>query len=228
MQPRKLPHVLLVLSFLLTPGFGLHAESIVWTNTAGDWHRGENWNLLRPPAIGDDVVIADGADILLTNATPLLQSFTQTGGRLTFSNWTTRLQAVTVRLDAGTFTHTGPAGVGEMSNRVWITCTDFTLGTNASISVDARGYKAAQGPGAGGSSSGGGGGGHGGIGGLPYGKSPLAPGAANGDARFPGSPGSGGGLAVGGAGGGVVRIDCTGQATLFGTIQAAGGKAGQD
>jgi hypothetical protein len=219
---------LLALSLFAGLALTVRADVITWTNTAGNWAQGGNWDLQRPPTAGDQVVINTGASILLTNETPVLLAFNMNGGTLAFSNWTTRLQATTVVLGGGTLTHTGPITEADMSNRVWVACTDLHLGTNATISVNGKGYKADNGAGAGVDITGGGGGGYGGLGGFTLGKAPTARGEPYGVAANPDDPGSGGGRATAGAGGGTVRIECASKAAIYGTIIASGSNGSSD
>jgi len=192
---------------------------ISWTG-GGDgtnWFDNANWSTSVPGA-GDTVSIGSG-DIILTNETAILSSFTMTGGTLTFSNWTTRLRADTVDLQGGELTLPPAFSETDMSNRVWIACQDFTLGTNASVNVDGKGYIAANGPGGSSTLYRRGGGGYGGRGGW----GDLGPGGSvYGSVHEPMQPGSGGCSTTGGAGGGAVLIQATGSIALYGTISSIG------
>ncbi len=199
-----------------------------------DWFNAANWDGDgQVPGTGAEVLIPPGAAILLTNQTAQLNAFTMNGGTLTFSNWTTRLRATEVVLDnTATLTHpvqsaTSTNTLGEWipDARVWIACSNLTLGADAVIDVDGAGYaggnsahRAGYGPGGGASGYGAGYGGRGGqyFGGLHWG------GPAYGVSNAPVQPGSGGGGGVGGAGGGAVRIEASGIVTIHGTVTADG------
>ncbi len=201
--------------------FGAVAQTITWDGLGdgADWHDGDNWNPAGVPGAGAEVTVAAGATILLTNETAELASFTMTGGTLTFSNWTTRLQSDTVDLQDGTLTLPAAYTNNAMSNRVWIVCQDFTLGEDAAIDADGKGYLGSHGPGHGGGERRGGGshGGRGGYGdtgtGLPVYGSVHEP-------ILPGSGGCNG--SYGGPGGGAVLIQAGGTVDLHGTITARG------
>ena len=151
-----------------------------------------------------------------------------TVGTLTFSNWNTSLSATDVNINNAVITCSGPFNEGEMSNRVWIVCSNLTLQSGGNINANSKGYACrtsdpysiGQGPGAGGSRYGAGGFGGFGGGGKVAGKT-------YGSAQFPEAPGSsGGGLDathLGGHGGGAITIDATGDLLIDGTISAVGG-----
>ncbi len=217
--------LLAMLWLLLFAGMAqpLIANPFTWEGTVNNnWFEPDNWNPAAVPGLNADV-IADGT-ILLTNETAELASFTMTGGTMTFSNWTTRLRAQTVDLQDGTLTLPEAFEEGAMSNRVWIVADDVTVGENATIDADFRGYARENGPGRGtGGGSYGPGGGYGGIGGFSQGGAPG--GQTYGSISAPTNPGSGGGDGnnIAGHGGGAVRIDATiGTVTVFGTITANG------
>ena len=122
-----------------------------------------------------------------------LTGFTPTNATLTFTNWSTCLTASNVVVRSGSVV-TLPAAFADnqMSNRVWIICTNLTVETGGVIKVDGCGYACMNGPNKGGSSGNfGGGGGHGGAGGGAY---QTATGGAKCDlTNAPAEPGSGGG-----------------------------------
>ena len=213
----------LILAALLLGTCGLHAA--VWTGGGGnaDWFDPANWEPANVPGAGAAVTNATGA-ILVTNETAELASFTLTGGSVTFSNWTTRLRATEVDLQGGTLTLPPPFANNQMSNRVWIVVSNFTLGVTAKIDVAGKGYKSLNGPGAAtpadrtGAS-------HGGRGGR--GASPVAVPQPYGSVVQPLAPGSGGSYESTstpsqGAGGGAVWIHASGTATILGSILADG------
>ena len=140
---------------------------------------------------------------------------------LTFTNWTTQLNATNVTIRSnGIFTLPSAFTTNGMSNRVYISsCTNLTIETNGSIIADGKGYSAEQGPGAGSqASSFGSGAGHGGRGADMY----TPGGAIYGSTNAPLGPGSGGGYGSGGSGGGSVRIEAA-KVTVNGTITANSG-----
>ncbi|MBI2438593.1 MAG: hypothetical protein HYV36_07270 [Lentisphaerae bacterium] len=118
-----------------------------------------------------------------------------------------------------------------MSNRVWIACSNLTVGPGGRINVDGLGYARGtptnngNGPGGGTTAaSGGGGGGYGGYGGNGYSGGRGSP---YGSTNAPLWPGSGGGgcnnyPTYGTHGGGAVLIEASGLVTVNGTITANG------
>ena len=194
-----------------------------WTGTSNNnWFIPENWDPAGVPSEGDAVTFASGS-ILLTNPVQNLQSFTMTGGTLTFTNWLTHLEATNIMVSGGTVTLPTAFVQGLTSNRVWFACTNFTLGTNGTINVSFKGYTTNSGPGKGSGTTYGSGGGYGGHGAFAQGGNNG--GAAYGSITNPTDPGSGGanGNDIGGPGGGVVRIDAPGgTVTVYGTISANG------
>jgi len=83
------------------------ADTTTWGgSTNADWFNDDNWDNGHPLA-GDTVVIGVGADVLLTNATELIDSLTMDGGTLTFSNWYACVIASNVVLNGGTVTLPG-------------------------------------------------------------------------------------------------------------------------
>ncbi len=215
-----------------------------WQGDAGSWHDAENW-LGGLPETGDEVWITNHtAEVLLTNTTPVLSAFNLERGTLVFTNWNTALRAQQVEIaDGGVMTLPPAFMESQMSNRVWVVCSNLTLAGEASIDVSGKGYaggawdSSGHGPGKGeGSSVGsrGGGAGYGGLGGwghrTGYGWY-KAGGTTYGSfipVEMPGSGGGGGGYATsyGGDGGGLVRIEAEGQVLLNGTIFADGQRGG--
>ena len=218
----------------------LVASPKFWQVDAGSWHDAENW-LGGLPEAGDEAWITNQtAEVLLTNATPVLSAFNLERGTLVFTNWNTALRAHRVDIgDAGGMTLPPAFMESQMSNRVWVVCSNLTVSSLAVIDVSGRGYAggtwdgSGHGPGKGeGSTSGsrGGGAGYGGYGGWGYrtsrgwyksgGTSYGLPMSAN----APGSGGGGGGFATvyGGNGGGQVRIEAEGEVLIDGSITANG------
>ncbi len=202
----------------------LHAETYEWLGTAdNNWYNAANWSPTAVPDAGDSVTISSGT-VTLTNQTAPLAAFTMSGGTLTFSNWTTRLSAATVAINSGTITCAGPFLNSEMSNRVWIACNSFSLGTNGIIDVSGKGYRGGttgengHGPGGGEDWQGGTFGGEGGrnpkqIYGMPH--MPIAPGSGGGGYPYNATY-------RGGAAGGAVLLEATDHICLAGTITADG------
>ncbi len=127
-------------------------------------------------------------------------------------------------VNGGTLTHSANSSTRQHWMDLAI-ATDLTLNSGCAIDVTGRGYTATHGPGAGSSDSDGssGGGGHGGNGGD---SSTAAGGPANDLMHAPYDLGSGGGAgivnAVGGTGGGAIRLQIAGTLTLEGDIHADG------
>ncbi len=186
--------------------------------TTGDWFEVANWNGGGTyPGAGDTALITNGY-CLLTNSTTNLAAFTLTNATLIFSNWDTCLNATNVAIwNKGTVTVANAFATNQMSNRVYIVCSNLTVGQGGSIRVAGRGFDIKQGPGAGGSYCGGGYGGRGGG---------AAGGAVYGLTNAPEHPGSGGEQA--GAGGGAVRIIAdSGTVRVDGLIDANGAAGGR-
>ena len=216
------------------------AADVVWTgaDATDDWFAPSNWNG-AVPAVGDNVTIPAGASVVLSNSTPALASIS-VSGTLTFTNWTTRLNATTVTIPFGGMLTCGAAVTNAADlSRVWISCTDLTIASGGSIDVNYKGYAghpavayhAGYGPGGsymtgGGYSAGPSHGGHGGrrlmanytlpiI--MPY-DNPASP-------ELPGSSGASSQWSAGKNGGGVVKIEATGAVVVDGSILADGANA---
>ncbi len=204
--------------------FDVSAQTVVWEGTAGDgtnWFDGSNWNPVGVPSAGDDVTVPDGSDIVLTNETAQLTSFTMSGGTLTFEGWHSALRADTVDLQGGTLTLPDAFDEGAPSNRVWIVCHDFILASGATIDADFKGYAIGQGPGYDGDV---GDAAYGGLGHRAYGRDLYD--NTYGNLDWPVTPGSG---SQHGEGGGVVTIEAQNTASVYGTITADGrNKSGWD
>ena len=176
---------------------------------------------------GADVTV--DTDVTLGEPTPALNSLTVAdGGTLIFANWETKLTATTVTVrSGGKITCADPFLETEMSNRVWIACQDLTVEADAAIDVNERGYSRGVGTGWEGSGQGPGkgkarsyGARHGGA--INDTQLPL------GSLEHPEMPGSSGGndganATNGGHGGGVVRIEATGDVVVNGAICADAG-----
>jgi len=81
---------------------------VTWTNTAGAWAVGGNWDGGSVPGAGDDVFITNaGASVVLSGDQTIL-SLTL-GKTLTFTNWNTTLTASNIVVQTnGIVTHAGP------------------------------------------------------------------------------------------------------------------------
>ena len=183
---------------------------------------------------GEEVVVAAGDVVELTKPTARLKSIS-IAGTLKMSGWSTALDAETV-----TVTSTGVLSPKETfseeasANRVYVTCTDFTVEQGGKVNANSLGYRTGPaasdktkglGPGAG--APNGGGGGHGGRGGRGYTASnadSTTYGITYDSVEAPELPGSSGGSGTGGnsPGGGAVRIAATGDVRLWGTVTADG------
>ncbi len=201
--------------------FGAAAQTVDWSGLGDgtDWHDGDNWNPAGVPGAGAVVTVAAGATILLTDETAELASFTMTGGSLTFSKWMTRLRAVEVNLQDGIVTLPQAFINNGVSNRVWIVCSNLTVGTNAIIDANAKGYAKQNGEGSKAQYHGGSHGGYSSPGRSGWDR-PLPYGSVS----NPVAPGSGGGHSASGDGGGAIRIEADGQVTIHGTLNADGSR----
>lgn len=214
-------------------------DPFTWTGEAGEnWFTPLNWDQKTIPIDNAEVIINTGADILLTNSTAALASLSMSGGTLRMTNWTTCLQATEISLTGGTIRPEAAFDDTSMSNRIWIICSNLTVGASAAINADALGYAgvlSGDGNGPGGalaSGNRGSGGGYGGHGGQGSTSAITAPGWPYGDPAYPLMPGSSGSWGSAGSagdpsgsGGGAVFIDASGQVTLEGTISANGERA---
>jgi len=211
-----------------------------WDGDAGDsnWFNNVNWDLDTLPAGGDTVTVGNGDIVVLTNATPVLGSFTiNNNSTLLFSD-TTLLEAVLLATDvyvqnSGTVTHsqnsdTNSTGGWTIDGRVYIECMTCTVDADGQISVNGMGYGGAIGVTGYGPSGGiyvdgnySSGAGHGGMGGSLNPAWPRQYGGTNyGLASAPVWPGSGGAGTTDNVGGGVVRINASGAVTVNGTVSA--------
>jgi len=208
------------------------APTNVWTGAAGkNWFLDGSWSQGHFPVNGEHVVVPNVAnDVLLTNSTASLGSFSITNETLTCSNWSARIIATNVYVrNLGKLSLPPPFAVGTMSNRIWITCTNLFVCPGGQIDADYKGYMVAQGPGKGSQSgsNNNGGGGYGGRGGDEAGGTG---GSTYGLTNAPTHPGSGGGRWTSsplsdGSGGGVILIGAA-NVLISGTISARG-KVGQ-
>jgi hypothetical protein len=208
------------LAAVLTAAPVAFATTNNWVGAAGggdgaNWSDSLNWSA-GVPGTGHAVTVTAGS-IQLANETSALASFTMTGGTLTFANWMTRLRATEVVITNNAILTLPPAFTEiQMSNRVWIACSNLTLGVNAKIDTDSRGYASGQGPGKGGANGGAGHGGAGSSGQLGW----ASAGIVYDDVLSPVQPGSGGGTTGGSAGGGAIWIEASGAIAVHGLVSA--------
>lgn len=202
-----------------------------WTGHGSDTlaSNPDNWLPAAPPTDGCstlfDTAVADATwdlDIIVsswtqtTNYTGTITFNTCFPDQGSFTNFTIARNA---SLHGGIWTHPANTGGDVAINRLAVTIDgNFTLNSNAAVNVDARGYAAAKGPGAGNagksslgrSASYGGAGAYNVAGNGPYGS-----------ATRPTHLGSG----AEAAGGGAIALHIGGQATLNGLLSAQGGSA---
>lgn len=198
-------------------------SEVSWTGAGADknWFNDENWDPVGRPGPGAAVTVSTADTIMLTNATAELASFTMDAGTLVFTNWHTKLQATNVFLEGGTLTLPPSFTDIQMSNRVWIVCSNLVLESAAEIDAEDRGYQSENGPGQGGGETRGGGG-HGGRGAMLRTWSDR--GLTYGDVSAPLAPGSGGANPDRSrSGGGAVRIQAFGEVSIHGTVNVDGG-----
>ena len=188
---------------IMTAGFLLLAAALpaqvraagcTWicpSSTTGNWFTATNWLPAQAPTnIGDSAIITNGY-VLLTNSTAALASFQITNATLIFSNWNTALNAVAVTVqNAGILTLPPAFTTNQMSNNIYVACSNFTLEGGGTILADKCGYAWGNGPGHGADGNGPGGGGYGGKGGIGG----AAGGNPYGSTNAPLDPGSGGGI----------------------------------
>ena len=248
MKHSSLWAVLVALLGAAVPMTGL-ATTRTWDGGAGttNWSDANNWNPDGVPVDGDAVVIQTAAaNVFLASSSAMLDSFTITNtATLTFNgNTNAQLKAtnVYVMLNA-TVTHsvitpmtTNADGLWYPDSRVWIVCTNLTVGPGGKINTDTKGYKGGYGgsprtngagPGGGTNNWTGSGAGYGGRGGY---SGQNIGGAVYGSASNPDEPGSGSGgrdgAGSGANGGGWVRLEAADQVTVDGAITANGGSPG--
>ena len=219
--------------FLVLVGAAVSARAITctWDGTTGDWSDGGKWTN-GVPTNGDFAVIGGGT-VTLAQATESLAALTMTGGTLLFTNWSTKLSAVTVSINTGTVTHAGHSDTNgadgwSLDSRVWIACSNLTVLGKGKIDVVGMGYLGGTGTAASSYASGYGPGGVASYGGGThggYGGNNTS--ALYGVVSAPTNPGSGGASSTtvpseGAKGGGVVTIEADGTVMVNGSITASG------
>ena len=164
-----------------------------------------------------------GGNFTLTNASRMyVYGGVTNGGNPNYGALVSVTGNINVAASAWVYPYSHPTNGGSALFR---TAGDLTVLTGGGFDADARGYAQGYGPGAGQGTglAGGGYGGKGGeyrgdsLGGKTYGSSnaPTAPGSGSGpyfDANWPGT-----------AGGGLVRVEASGNVTILGTITANSG-----
>ena len=212
-------------------------DARIWNGSVNtDWFTAANWTPSGIPGNGDAIVIdasaAPATNVVVSNATASLGSFAITNAVLTFTNWTTKLNATNVTIGSGgVFTLPGAFANGAMSNRVHVNCTTLSVLSGGVITVDGKGYTTNSGAGKGGAVSvdTAGGAGHGGVGGRGYRPAGGLAGVVYDSTNAPVAPGSGGGgdgTRLSGAGGGAVRIEAPGGIVTVNGIISANGISG--
>ena len=216
------------------------------------WDDPANWDLNTTPGEGDTVIISQNSQMYVTISAPPphLKKLSVSGAvELRLSGWNTKIDAETVEFGGATVVCPADSvrvGAAD-TNRVWIVCTDLTVGAKASINANEKGFDL-NGPGC--PTQCNDGASHGGRGGAGAGNGAAAKvyngGAARGtaciygDPRYLGGaeydslacpelPGSGGycpdsaGIHL--RGGGVIRVQASGCVRIDGTITANGAAA---
>lgn len=232
--------------------FTTPTEATVRTSASGGlWSDAATWNPAGVPAYGDIVTIAAGHVVTNASETACVGSLTvEEGAEIFVEGWDSAIRAAGAVTVAGTLRHATNEVLTAEADGSWATiarvrvdCGSFTLTETGLVDGKGRGYPGARssangdssdvnktsGRGPGGGSYCGTGGTHGGTGGYFR---------ANGGAIFadqrksvydsatePTQPGSGGNKCDNydaGCGGGVVRIEATGDVTVDGTIDVDG------
>ncbi len=206
------------------------AVTRTWTGI-GNWLSHTNWSPAGIPGSNDYVIIKSGT-LLISIPSTIGSLFVSNGAALVFSNWNACLSMSgnSIIQSNGMLSLSAAFTTNQMSNRIWVTCADFTLQAGGSIVADACGYANDNGPGRGITGGGCSGGGYGGKGGN--GSSGAVGGSPYGSSNAPIDPGSGGpiygGLTmyIGTHGGGAILIEASGNLSLYGTVSANGGRIG--
>jgi hypothetical protein len=198
------------------------ATTNFWTGGGAtkSWNNPDNW-LAGVPFDGQHAAITGAtAAATITASSAALASFTMRAGTLTFTNWTTRLEATEVALLAGSVTLPPAFTTSQMSNRVWIVCSNLTVSATATVQANERGYFRGQGVGIGAVTSGGSHGGRGSTDGTWAMRVKTY-----GSLTEPTLPGNGGKTTVVAPdlsthGGGAIRIDASGEVAIHGQVTA--------
>jgi hypothetical protein len=213
---------------------------VIWDGSASsNWADGQNWKGGIAPTAADDVVIDgnyDNAPIInLSSGEITINSLTlgtNNTSLLTVSNGDSDTKKLIVTNDVfiggnGTLTHEQNTTPEEQQHKLFLEVgRNLTVEAGGSIDVSGKGYQSGEGFGPGTSDDSGGGGAYGGNGG-DAGRNGIG-GQAYGSISAPVSIGSGGGNGYphnqesGGLGGGAIKINVLGTATINGTISADG------
>jgi hypothetical protein len=234
----RIVSLICLLAFAVVPaGF---AATITWSG-AGDatnWFTTNNWFGNVVPTNTDDVLLTNGATVIVLPTNTTIRSLDITNRTLRFTGWPTTLTASNITLwNQATLTH--PANNATSSpwnpdNGIFITCTTLTVKAGGAINGDGMGYRGqantnGYGPGHGYSTLGGvmkgGGGGYGGTGGMSFAGTGGATYDTATNPASPGSAGGGGNGATGASGGGYVKIMASGTVTVDGVISMNGNAA---
>ncbi len=218
---------ILAVTILICATGNVWADSLSWTGAVdNDWFIAGNWDPAKVPEAGDTVLIPTGTPVL-TNATPVLASFSIASGHtLIVEGWQSALRAETMTIE-GIITHgindvasTNEWGEWVPEHRILLEGSNITVAAGGRLDADWKGYRQGQGPGSpvwnparGGAGHAGEGGFGGNNGGPPYGNPAT-----------PWQLGTGGGTHEnrGGPGGGAIRIIADGELAIHGTIRANG------
>lgn len=159
-----------IFAILVFPFWGQAQVVNSWTGSSGgNWFDNGNWSQGHYPVAGESIRVTGGVgNVLLTNSTPWLAELVISNKTITCSNWSTAVKATNVYLrNLAVITLPSAFTTNQMSNRVWIVCSNIEVAKGSSISLNGKGYAGDNGPGRG---TGGwhcSGGGHGGKGGWP-------------------------------------------------------------
>ncbi len=208
-----------------------------WVGGTGNWTDSAKWSPAGAPGPNDTLTITNGV-ATLSDPMQAAALTLGTGGTLTMSGWETLLTLTGgLIVDAGSVLTHAPCGkTADPLHRVHIEAATIEVRAGGTVNVNGRGYLggtcvvsgtgvAGYGPGGGMVNISGYGGSHGGVGGennhggtapLPYDDlvSPLLPGSGGGSGTTL--------AAVGGTGGGTIRLAASDALTINGTVSADG------
>ena len=113
-----------------------------WIGGDGDWNDPANWSQSRAPEKDDDVYINGKVKVTVGASTPALLGLTLTeGATLTFSNWTTCVEANVVRLRGSIATVAAPFTNETNKCRVHFKCATFDMDATSKIDMDGKGWR---------------------------------------------------------------------------------------
>ena len=148
-KKRTITNFIFCVLFIIFPCLSFSASTHTWFGSVNaNWFNPANWDTGLPSA-GDNVVIGPfGFNPILTNSTPSLATFIVSNKTVIVSNWFTAIKASNVVIRNGGIITLPPAfSTNQMSNRVWIVCTNLTLYSDSQINADSKGYYPWYGPG---------------------------------------------------------------------------------